>query len=240
MPVGAVLKLSASSQEATPTSVALPSGSVTATAIAAAINAVPVPGMTASADAAGRLVLTATATPATDAPSVIVVARDTDGANPTGSNTALGWGEGGEHVQTAALVSPSWRGVVDGRPLTAPDMGQGFWVMLGSRTCRPTFPGLRRDLFTVSISVEVWRPFSAHSAPHRTREAVSAAIRAVRELILTTDGRYLGRQGAGDIQLCDVTEGSIAGDPIHFNEVPGVLFDVARLTINCRVFQRPE
>jgi hypothetical protein len=236
IPVGAALRLSAVSQESSPTSVALPSGSVTAAAIAAAINLVPVPGLTASADEVGRLVLAAAA-PSTGAPSVVVVARD---SGPTGSNVALGWAEGGEHVQTSALVAPSWRGVVDGRAMTAPDMGQGFWVFLGNRTVRPTHPGVRRNTFNVVVQCEVWRPFSAHAPPHRTREGITACVRACRELVLTEDGRYLGRQGAGDVQLADVSEAVISGDPINLSEVPGVLFDWAKFTFTCRVFQRPE
>lgn len=236
IPSGAVLKLSAASQEATPTSVTLPTGSVTAAAIAAAINLVPVPNLTASADEAGRLLLTGPA-PAAGAPSVVVVARDT---GPTGSNIAFGWSEGGEHVQTAALTSPNWRGVVDGRAMTAPDMGQGFWVFLGTRTTRPTHTGVRRNTFQVTIQCEVWRPFSAHQPPHRSREGITACVRACRELVLTEDGRYLGRQGAGDIQLADVSEGVISGDPISLQETPGVLFDWAKFTLTCRVFQRPE
>lgn len=236
LPVGAVLNLSSVGTEATPVSVALPSGVVTTAAIVALINAAPVPGLTASADSDGRLVLTAAA-PASGAPSIAIVAADT---GPTGSNIALGWGEGGEHFETQAMTAPSWRGVVDGRAMTAPDMGQGFWVMLGNRTTRPTFPGIRRDLHSVSVDVELWRPFSASAPPHRTREAISSCVRAVRELILTEDGRYLGRQGFGDVQLADVTQAVISADPLHLNEVPGVLFDTARLTLNVRVFQRPE
>lgn len=236
IPTGAVLRLSSVSQEATPVSVALPTGSVTAAALVTAINAAPVPGLTASADSAGRLVLTAAA-PATGAPSIALVARD---VGPTGSNEAFGWSEGGEHVQTSALVSPTWRGVVDGRAMTAPDMGQGFWVLFGNRTCRPTYPGVRRDLHTVTVALEVWRPFSASAPPHRSREAITSCVRAVRELILPVDGRYLGRQGAGDVQLADISEAVIAGDPFQLPEVPGVFFDWAKLTLTCRVFQRPE
>lgn len=234
---GMKLRLSATSQETSPTEVTLPTGSATATEIAAAINAVPVVGLTASADEVGRLILTSTATPIPGAPSVVVVAKD---AGNTGGNALFGWAIGGEHFESAALVAPSWRGVVDGRPITAPDMGQGFWVMLGNRTCKPTHPGMRRDTFLVSIATEVWRPFGANAAPHRSREAISSCVRAVRELLLTVDGRYLGRQGAGDVQLADVTEASINGEPIRLSETPGILFDIARLTLTVRVFQRPE
>jgi hypothetical protein len=237
IPSGAVLRLSATSQESAPTDVTLTSGTRTAAQVVADITAASVPGITATADAVGRVVLTATATPAPGAPSVVVVARDNGN---TGSNAAFGWAEGGEHIEVPALVSPSWRGVVDGRPLVAPDMGQGFWVMLGNRNSVPDKEGIRRDLFKVTVSVEVWRPFSANAPPHRTREAITACARAVRELILTTDGRYLGRQGAGDVQLADVGRVEVAGDPLRLNEVPGVLFDTARMTLTCRVFQRPE
>jgi hypothetical protein len=236
VPSGAKLRLSSVSQGATPVEVTLTSGgAVSANTIANDINAASVPNLTASVDFAGRVQLTSTLAPAVGAPSVALVARD---LGPTGGNAALGWAEGGEHVEAGALVSPSWRGVVDGRPLTAPDMGQGFWVLLGNRTTRPTHPGLRRDTFNVAITTDIWRPFSAAAPPHRSREMISSCVRAVRELLLTTEGSYLGR--AGDIQLASLTDTVISGDPLALSEVPGVLFDTARLTINVRVFQRPE
>lgn len=241
VPVGAVLRLASGSHEATPTDVALTDGSRTAAQVAADIEAVGVSGLTASADAAGRLVLTADNAPAVDAPSCVIVAQDVDGDGlATGSNVVFGWAEGGEHFETQALTAPSWRGVVDGRPLTAPDMGQGFWVMVGNRTARPTNPGIRRDTYLVTMTVDLWRPWSASAPPHRSREAISSCVRAVRELVESDDGRYLGRQSAGDVQLATVDGVSIAGDPIQFNEVPGVLFDVAQLTITARVFQRGD
>ncbi len=240
IPVGAVLRLSASSQEAVPTSAPLTAGSVTAAQLAADITAAAVPGLTASSSD-GRVVLTSDTAPAAGVPSVVVVARDgATSAATTGANLALGWSEGGEHVELRALVAPSWRGVVDGRPLTAPDMGQGFWVMLGNRTTRATHPGIRRDTYQVTIQTEIWRPFSAHGAPHRSREAISSCVRAVRELINSADGRYLGRQGANDVQLADASEANVSGDPLSLSDVPGVMFDVARLTLTCRVFQRPD
>lgn len=237
IPSGAVLRLSATSQEVAPTDVALTAGVRTSAQVAADVTAAAVPGLTASSDEAGRLVLTADAAPASGAPSVVVVARD---SGRTGSNEAFGWADGGEHSEVPALVAPSWRGVCDGQPLTAPDMGQGFWVLLGNRTAKPTHPGIRRDTYTVTITTEVWRPFSANAPPHRTREAISSCVRAVRELVESGDGRYLGRQGAGDVQLVTVADVTIADRPRAFTEVPGVLFDVARLTLNVRVFQRPD
>lgn len=237
VPSGAVLRLSTVGQDATAEEVALTSGTRTAVQVAADITAAAVPGLAASADDWGRLVLAATTAPAEGAPSVVIVGHDEDG---TGANAAFGWAVGGEHFETAALVAPSWRGVTDGRPLAVPDMGQGFWVMLGNRSTRPTHPGVRRDTYLVTIQTDIWRPFSANAPPHRTREAISACVRAVRELLLSTDGRYLGRQGSGDVQLADVSDVSIAGDPLRLNEAPGILFDVARITLTVRVFQRPD
>lgn len=243
VPSGAVLKLSASSQEATPTGVTLTSGTRTAAQVAADITAASVPGLTAGVDAAGRLTLTSSSTPAAGAPSVVVVARDSDadGANATGSNAAFGWAEGGEHFEVPAIVAPSWRGVIDGKPLGgAVDMGQGFWVMLGRRTVTPTHPGIRRDTFNVSVLVELWRPFSANAPPHRSREPISACVRAVREVVESDDGRYLGRQWANDIQLTTIGTVTIDDGVFVANDLPGVLFDIARLTLNVRVFQRPD
>lgn len=240
IPSGAVLRLSASAQEATPTSVPLTAGSRTAAQLVTDIG-VLVSGITPTADDAGRLVLTAAA-PVAGTPSIVIVAQDTDGATTpaaTGSNAALGWAEGGEHSEVRALVAPSWRGVCDGWPLTAPDMGQGFWVILGNRTCKPTHPGPRRDTFAFSCAAEVWRPFSTSAPPHRTRAGITACVRAVRELVTTVDGRYLGRQATGDVQLADVSDVAIQGVPLNTG-VPGVMFDVARLNLTCRVFQRPE
>jgi hypothetical protein len=233
IPSGAVLRLQGTGSS--PTNVTLTSGSRSATQVAADINAASVPGITASADAVGRLVLTSTAAPAASAPSIVIVAQDT---GPTGSNAALGWAEGGEHFETVALAAPSWRGVVDGRPLTAPDMGQGFWVMVGNRTARPTDRGIRRDTYNVAVLVDLWRPWSIHAPPHRTREAISSCVRAVRELVESDDGRYLGRQGAGDVQMVTVDAVTVTGDPLQLNESPGVLFDTAQLTLTIRVFQR--
>lgn len=236
IPAGAVLRLSSTSQETAPTDVPLTSGARTAAQVATDIG-VLVPGLTASSDEAGRLVLTSSSPPAPGSPSVVVVARD---SGRTGSNEAFGWSDGGEHYEVAALAAPSWRGIVDGRPLTAPDMGQGFWVLLGNRTLRPTHPGIRRDTHNVDIACEIWRPFSANAPPHRSREAISSCVRAVKELIEQGDGRYLGRQGAGDVQLVTMSNVAIDGNPLVLSDVPGVLFDISRLTINVRVFQRPD
>lgn len=233
IPSGATLLLSAVGHESTPQSVPLTSGTRTAAQLVADVVAAAVVGITASVDEAGRFVLTSDTAPTETAPSVMVA-----GADLTGANLALGWADGGEYVEMASLQAPSWRGVVDGKPLAVPDMGQGFWVSLGNRTVRPTHPGIRRDTWNVAFAVEIWRPFS--SQVHRSREAISTCVRAVRELIESGDGRYLGRQGAGDAQLVTITDVTIKGEPVSYAEVPGIFFDFATLTLNVRVFQRPD
>lgn len=233
IPSGGKLKLSAVGPEATPVECTLTSGSRTAAQVASDINGTVGVPLTASADADGRLVLTSPTAPTASLASVACVALDA-----TATNVVLGWETGGEREEVAALVAPGYRGVVDGRPLVAPDMGNGFWVLLGNRTAKPTHPGIRRDTYLVTITTELWRPFGANATPHRSREAISSCVRAVREVVCSDTGRYLGRDG--DVQLADATEATIFGDPLALREVSGVLFDVARLTLTCRVFQRPS
>lgn len=241
IPADAVLRLSAVSPEATPTDVPLTAGVRTSAQVVADITAAAVPGITASEDIAGRVVLTATDAPAVAAPSVVVVARDVNGSNqPTGSNLAFGWSEGGEHVACPAIVAPAWRGVVDGGAITAPDMGGGFWVLLGSRTSSYDGPGIRKDTYNVTVQGQVWRPFGASAVQHRTREAISSCVRAVREVIASDalGGPYLGRNG--DIQLARVVSATISDLPTQDPAAPGLMWDSAKFSLTCRVFQRPD
>lgn len=236
VPVGDVqLRLAAGSHGAALESVILSTGTYTAAGMATYINNWPVAGLTASADSFERLVLTANTAPASGVPSVVIVGQDNGAAN-----ALFGWAEGGEHVETAALTAPSWRGVCDGWPLAAPDMGQGFWVVVGNRTAKPTHPGIRRDTYLVTMAVHVLRPWSATAPPHRTREAIASCVRAVRELVESDDGRYLGRQANGDVQLATIESVTIDGAAREFKDAAGILFDTAQLTLNVRVFQRPD
>lgn len=217
------------------TTVNLTAGVRTAAQVAADINAAAVPGVTATTDG-GRVVLIATATPAQDAPSVVSV-------KASAVNPVFGWDAGGEHVITSGLVAPGWRGVVDGWPVTVPDMGRSFWVILGDRNSVPISPDVRRDEVLVTLDVTVIKP-EANMSPHRSREAISSCVRAVRELLTTTDGRYLGRAGVGDVLFGQMSKVSIPGKPFAFSPAQnsafsGVLFDVASFTLTVKVFQRP-
>lgn len=233
---GMTLTLSPVGHEAVGTAVLLTTGTRTAAQVAADINTASVVGITASDDSAGRLVLTATAIPAPGAPSVICVQSDGD----TGVNALFGWESGGEHLDRAALVAPSWRGVVDGEWLVAPDMGGGFWVALRDRASKQVEPD-RRGEFLVTIPVEVVRPFGSNATPHRDREAISACLQAVREIITdTSEGRQLGRAAQGDVQYVRVTAVNIAAEPFAAPAKGGAFFDVAGMTVTVRIFQPPS
>ena len=240
VPMGATLRVTAVSRVAATTLVTLTSGAaVTATTLAADVNAAAPAGLVASADALGRLVLTSSTVPVDGTPSVVVV-----GPDATGANALFGWEAGGEHVGVSALIAPSWRGVTDGWPVTVPDMGRSFWVLFGDRSTRPLPNEHRRDEHEVSIETVVMLPV-ANASPHRSREAVSSCLRAVRELLLTTNGRYLGRAGEGDVVFSTMSKATIPGKPFAFVDsggksvLPGVLFDFAQFTLTVRVFQRP-
>ena len=236
IPASASLKLSTVSRKDAPVTVPLTPGVRTMAQISAEIVAAAVPGLFPSVDGAGHLTLSS-ASPLTDH---VVLSLQTD---TTGANAALGWDAGGEHVVVGQIVAPSFRGVSDGHPVTAPDMGKGMYVILGDRatTLWPDPAGaLRRDEAETTVMVEVYRPEMAVS-PHRSREAISSCVRAIREVLSTNTGKQLGRASAGDVVFCRITNAKIASRPFSFRDSKTIntLFDVAHLTITVRTFQRP-
>ncbi len=234
---GMQIKLSAISRDDVGTAVTLPTGAIVSpTTIAAAVNSTPVPGVLASTDPDGRLRLTSTTAP-TDGPSIVCVLADA-----TGGNAALGWDAGGEHVMTSPIKPPTYRGIRDGYPTTAPDMGSGFWVILGDRDARP-WPSagedIRRGECDVHFVVELFKP-EANLNAGASREGISACLWAVREVMQTNVGRQLNRGGQGDIIRADIGVTRIAGRPFSFSNTnsPNVICDVAALEITVRTFQR--
>lgn len=230
--------LLATGREDATTEVTLTTGAaVTAATLATDINTAAPSGLTASADTEGRLVLTATATPTTALPSVVTLLADT-GATP-GANAALGWDAGGEYVLASPLRAPTFRGVCDGWPSTAPDMSQGFWCIIDDREAVPFMnSSLRRDEWDVRVTLHVTKP-ELGMATHRTREGITSAIQAVTDVLLTTRGRYLGREVAGDITRVEVLQQTVGGRGVVFSDMPNVLHDVGTLVVGVRCFQRP-
>jgi hypothetical protein len=230
-----VLKLSAVGlDDATPLSINF-SGTYTADDIAFAVNS-QTPGFVGSVDSWGRLVLTA--------PAPIDATGSTMCALAGPLNAVFGWSTngGGEVVHREWLVAPSWRGVMDGQPLPQQDLGDGFWVIIGDRAAQSnvgTDRGNRRSIFDVTVHVDVMRSLGMNQSPLRDREAISACVRAVREVICDdATKRQLGRAAFGDIIFADVSTTAIAAQAFQANQARGSFyFDVAGLEVTLRVNQ---
>lgn len=233
VPSGAVLKHSATAIDGTYTSIPLTSGSRTAAQVAADINGVV--ANLASSDPNGRLLLTASNAPTASVPSLVALGQD----NSTGANAAFGWDAGGERNVRYALVAPTYKGVADGWPV-APDMGPGFWIIIGDRESVPVPPATRRDEYMVGLELTIMHK-ETNVSPHRSREHIHSVVQCVREVLLTSEGRQLGRAAFGDIVFVDEKKAQIAGKPFAFKgpNAPNVLFDVAVLILAVRVFERP-
>lgn len=240
---GGRLILSAVSPSDTGVIVQLPTGgAVTAAAIAAAINTADVGNtMTASADADGRLVVTSDTAPA--APGTSSFIGSLQHPNPAlDGNVVLGWDIGGESVTRFPVLPPTYRGIHDRYPVLMPDGGIGLWVVLADRKTRP-WPdggeGMRRGESEVTFNIEVLQP-EMTLTPSRSAERISAAVRAVRETLLTVRGRQLGNEGT--IIRLDILDSSILARSIVFNDSQAAFqggFDLAALTVAVRVFQTP-
>lgn len=229
IPPNAKLHHSSTRIEGPWTDIALTSGTRSATQVAADVELV-VPGI-ASADAFGRLALTAAAAPIVGTDSLVALGPDT-----TGANAALGFDAGGERAQTSALVCPGYKGVADGTPMH-PDMGPGFWLILGDALSVPVRPDVRRDEYTVAISLALSVPVPSGSM-HRTREHLRAAMRCVREVLFndpTSQGRTLG--GVLGIQLVTETQALVKSRPVQFKEMPNAMFSRAQFQLNVRVYE---
>lgn len=207
-------------------------GTLSASQVADAINAESPTGFTAGIDSWGRLVLTAAA-PSTAAGSVMCALAGS-------LNDAFGWAANGEVVKRELLVAPSWRGVMDGQPLPAQELGAGFWVIIGDRDSQSNVGadrGNRRAIHDVHVRLEVMRSLGMNQSPLRDREAISACVRAVREA-LTDDAtcRQLGRAANGDIVFTDVSTAAVSAQAFQANQQRGSFyFDVAALEVSVRI-----
>lgn len=221
-------------------------GSYTAQQIADVLNGPPAEGILGAQPVAssvsGRLELRSfLPASAVELPIFIMPGKpDSATAESVNLNSVFGWSSDGEQAQSArAIVAPNARGICDGYPMTAPDMGQGFWVIVGDRKAEPAGgSSLRRDSWDVALELHIARPTPADER-HRTREPIAACLEAVSAALLTTNGRQLGRAAEGDVQLVEIVGEEIHGSAIQFEEVRNVLFDTATLRLVIRVFQRP-
>lgn len=241
IPSNAHLTLGAD-ENGTKTEAALTSGgAVTASTLATDVNNAAVPGVTASVSVDGCLVLTAQQVPTATLQSQLVVFEDAlaDGTHTVGANAALGFSPLGAVVTRLPLKAPTPGGVVDGWPNQAPDYTQGFWVMIDDREARPVSDSsLRRDEWLVKLTLYVMKIEQAQ-VKRRTREALNAAMQAVTDVLLTTAGRYLGRQAYGDVLDLEVMEQTVEGRVIIFDETSNVVHDAGTIVVGLKVFQRP-
>ena len=221
------------------TTVNVTAGTYTATQLAALFV---VSGITAGVDDGDRLTLTRSLAPlSVNTNRAVVLGPDDD----TGANLYLGWDSGGERVVHAALRAPGYKGIADGLP-THVDMGPGFWLIIGKRSSVPVRRAnsvVRTDEYQVGLELGfMYREMNVQS--HRSREGIQSCVRCVRELLLTTAGRQLGRAGPaplGDIVLVEEKSCTVEGVPYAFkgkDALPG-LFDRALMLLSIRVFERP-
>jgi hypothetical protein len=221
IPSGGSLKLGiVPGSEATQT---LTAGSRTTAQVVSELSAT---GITASADAQDRLLLTATAVPVVDTPSFVSLGEDS-----TGTNQVFGWGPGGDDAIREALVAPGMDGVMDGDNRLL-DTRRGFGVMIGERKSQATRNNIRYDETDVTMKVSVLVPVPGGSQDSY-QEHVGQCVRAVRECI------YEDRTLDARVQLCTVENVTIMG-PTYALEEAGVsmLLSRADLLVRCRVFER--
>jgi hypothetical protein len=131
------------------------------------------------------------------------------------ANALFGWDAGGEIVSSPELVAPTMRSICDGFPAFAPDMQAGMWLIIGDREASPVGDSsLRRDVWEVRLPLHVMLPVRA-DAHHRSRTAIAGAVGMLEDLLLSTAGRYLGRQSAGDVIGVEVLSERIEAQPIR-------------------------
>jgi hypothetical protein len=154
------------------------------------------------------------------------------------ANAIFGWDAGGEIVSSPELVAPTMRSICDGFPAFAPDMQAGMWLIIGDREASPVGDSsLRRDVWEVRLPLHVMLPVRA-DAHHRSRTAIAGAVGMLEDLLLSTAGRYLGRQSTGDVVGVEVLSERIEAQPIVLEEVPHAYFDVATIDLLIRIHQR--
>lgn len=244
VPAGSTLGIGVTAGSDTVISVPLTTGAArTSAQIAANINAAAgLVGM-AAVDSAGRWYVTSPTPPSASTDSKVIL-RKANGT--TDINNVFGFDQGGERDIRSALLAPPRASAFDGWPITpvfAPRSAKGAYIafVVGDRRPVPASGGPRRDQYTVAIDLSVLRMDVAEQ--HRSREAISSAVRCVREVLLQDAGRMLGRAGAGDVQLVEeVAGGLISSVPLNFNakKDSNPLYDAALLQLSVKIYQRPS
>lgn len=224
------------------TTTELTEGSRTAAQLAADINA-GLDVAIASADDEGRLVITSPTPPiasSPDAPSVVKL-RGNFGAD---CNAVFGWDPGGMDVINTALIAPGVRDISDGMPTLGDlcERGPGtICVVLGDKKTRPVSANSHVEEYFVVFDLTVLRvePLGNN---YRNAEPIYSALRCVREVLLTDDGKQLGRASVGDVQRAREL-GPTVVKAMQFRFTEGdkstPLFDGVTTLIETRLHMRP-
>lgn len=228
VPAGATLTI-ANDRTAAGTAYAITAGTRTAAQIVVDLGLCV--EATASADTDGRLVLSTEGGPTEGAPVCVAV-------HAASWLNVFGWDLGGEHDARAAITAPQRKGVSDGYGATPPDAGRTFWVVIADRDSSPVAPDNRRDETQVLLSLDVWVPDRIGNQ-QRSKENLGAVLQCLREVLLTPEGRQLGRGATGDIVFGAIHRTRIAGTAKAIAEAPGVLFDTASLTVSLKIYEVP-
>jgi hypothetical protein len=229
VPAGAKLRVRASVGDWH--TVSLEAGARTASAIAAELMLGAFDGV-ASADDAGRLVLTGPApSTATGSSSVQLDSEAAAGAT-SGTHAVFGWDAGGNRVVRSPLVAPTYRSVYDGLPVTADFAGGGTVnIIIGDRRGRPS-GNIRREMWDVELDVWLYRA-DPLSAIHASRDGIQGALAALRGLVVENRQLDGGTEG---VMLTQEVSSEVAGQPVSFEMMPQALFDRARVSLSVRVY----
>lgn len=238
IPANATLGFSHTFNNAALTGFAVTAGSRTTAQMVTQINAA-MGGTPASADADDRLLYTSPLAPTGTTPSKVWVR----GGTSTDCNSVFGWDAGGEKEVLTALVAPGLKGVCNGLP-QLPDFGPAgvVAVIIGNRSSKPTPGGPRRHQFAVAMDVDIIR-IETQQQVNKTKEHIESAVRCVREVLLTTAGRQLGRARSGDIMLVEIGDVHVSGTTHKFLSKPPPAnpnFEGAAMKLQIRVNETPD
>jgi hypothetical protein len=187
-------------------------------------NGTPYPDLLAEVDAIGRFSVRTNAGTVNN-PATLYLGPELT----AGFNAALGW-PAEKFITKYAIETPALEGVFDGWPVLA-ELTRPCVLIIGDREYVPLEPQ-RRDEYDVTLDLTIMVA-AQQGENHKSREAITGAVRAVRTALFdTAGGRQLGLD-SGDNMVVRVRQrrGFISGKPFSFNKSFNPLYDVAVLTL---------
>lgn len=232
IPAGAVLRLRGTG--ASFVNVPLTQGAARTAAQVATDVGVLVAGVTASADARGRLVLTGAAPSSGE--EGVELDSEANAEAASGTYAVFGFNDGGNAVWRSAVLAPGYRNVYDGFPLSMDFAGNGALnVVVGDRRSRPS-GNFRRHMWDVELDVLLYRA-EPSSRLHGSREGAQACLAAVRALLVASRKLDEADTSPSSVMLVQESSAEVLGQPVVFEGLSArVLFDRARITLTVRVF----